>query len=70
MDLKTLKAINPSEYADAADGYRTMSDAAGAPRDRVDKHITKAMRQANEGEAATAALKKLNELSRNFHYTD
>ncbi|MFJ5026827.1 alpha/beta hydrolase [Streptomyces sp. NPDC088560] len=70
MDLKTLKAIDPSEYADAADGYRRMSDAAGAARDRVDKHITKTMRQANEGEAATAALKKLNELSQNFHYTE
>ncbi|MET8249632.1 alpha/beta hydrolase [Streptomyces sp. NPDC005202] len=69
MDLKTLKAINPSEYADAADGYRAVSDMADAAKDRIDKQITKAMQKANEGEAADAALKQLHKLSENFHYT-
>ncbi|WP_416958629.1 alpha/beta hydrolase [Streptomyces sp. Agncl-13] len=69
MDLGTLKAINPSEYAEAADGYRAVSDMADAAKDRVDKQITTDMRKANEGEAADAALKQLRKLSENFHYS-
>ncbi|WP_318203443.1 alpha/beta hydrolase [Streptomyces sp. SCL15-4] len=69
MDLKTLQKIKPSEYADAADGYRAISDAADAARERVDKDIAKAIREANEGEAADAAQRKLRQLSDNFHYT-
>jgi hypothetical protein len=68
MDLKTLQKIKPSEYAEAADGYRAISDAAEAARERVDKEITKAIREANEGEAADAAQRKLRQLSDNFHY--
>ncbi|MGV9994318.1 alpha/beta hydrolase [Streptomyces sp. NPDC003374] len=69
MDLKKLQAINPSEYADAADGYRAISDMADAAKGRIDKQITKVMQQANEGEAANAAQKQLAKLSHNFHYT-
>ncbi|MFI6205628.1 alpha/beta hydrolase [Streptomyces sp. NPDC051041] len=69
MDLKTLKAIDSSEYADAADGYRAVSDMADAARERIDQQITKAMQKANEGEGADAALKQLARLSENFHYT-
>ncbi|MEV5551596.1 alpha/beta hydrolase [Streptomyces sp. NPDC052309] len=69
MDLKALQALNPSEYADAADGYRAVSDMADAATERVDKQITKAMEKANEGGAADAAQKKLKTLSENFHYT-
>ncbi|QKW28014.1 hypothetical protein HUT11_19215 [Streptomyces seoulensis] len=69
MDLKKLQAINPSEYADAADGYRAISDMADAAKGRIDKQITKAMQQANEGEAANAARQQLTKLSQNFHYT-
>ncbi|MFF5305144.1 alpha/beta hydrolase [Streptomyces sp. NPDC013161] len=69
MDLNTLKAINPFEYADAADGYRAVSDMADAAKDRIDKQITADMHKANEGEAANAALKQLHKLSENFHYT-
>ncbi|WP_043496021.1 alpha/beta hydrolase [Streptomyces viridosporus] len=69
MDLKTLKALKPSEYAEAADGYRAVSDMADAARDRIDKQITKTMQKANEGEAADAAQKQLKKLSENFHYT-
>ncbi|MEU0602480.1 alpha/beta hydrolase [Streptomyces sp. NPDC006393] len=69
MDLKKLQAINPSEYADAADGYRAISDMADAAKDRIDKQITKVMQKANEGEAADAAQKQLAKLSQNFHYT-
>lgn len=70
MDLKALRAINPSGYADAADGYRAISDMADASKDRIDQQITKAMQKANEGEAADAALKQLHKLSENFHYTE
>ncbi|MFH9731395.1 alpha/beta hydrolase [Streptomyces sp. NPDC017260] len=69
MDLKALKALKPTEYAEAADGYRAVSDAADASRERIDKQITKAMNAANEGEAADAAQKQLKKLSENLHYT-
>lgn len=69
MDHLTLKALEPTEYADAADGYRAMNGMADAAKDRIDNQITAAMRKANEGEAADAALKQLRKLSENFHYT-
>ncbi|NUP18999.1 MAG: hypothetical protein HOZ81_23495 [Streptomyces sp.] len=69
MDLKTLKAIKPSEYTEAADGYRAVSDMADAAKNRIDKQITKVIQGANEGEAAEAALRQLKKLSENFHYT-
>jgi hypothetical protein len=68
MDHLTLKALKPTEYADAADGYRATSRMADAAMERIDKQITAAMRKANEGEAADAALKQLRKLSENFHY--
>ncbi|GAA2228567.1 alpha/beta hydrolase [Streptomyces nogalater] len=69
MDLQTLQKIKPSEYAEAADGYRAISETADAARERVDKDVAKAIREANEGEAADAAQRKLRQLSENFHYT-
>ncbi|MFF6880502.1 alpha/beta hydrolase [Streptomyces sp. NPDC012474] len=69
MDHLTLKALKPTEYAEAADGYRAISGMADAAKERIDKQITAAMRKANEGEAADAALKQLRKLSENFHYT-
>ncbi|MFD7060379.1 alpha/beta hydrolase [Streptomyces sp. NPDC059906] len=69
MDLSTLKAIKPAEYAEAADGYRAVSDVADAAGERVGKQITKAMDEANEGKAADAAQKQLKKLSENLHYT-
>ncbi|MFJ6073046.1 alpha/beta hydrolase [Streptomyces sp. NPDC093065] len=69
MDIKTLKALKPSEYSEAADGYRAISNTADAARERIDKQVTKAMRKANEGAAADAAQKQLTKLSENFHYT-
>ncbi|MCQ9184168.1 alpha/beta hydrolase family protein [Streptomyces sp. IBSBF 2953] len=69
MDHLTLKALKPTEYAEAADGYRAISGMADAAMNRIDKQITAAMQKANEGEAADAALKQLRKLSENFHYT-
>lgn len=68
MDLETLKALTPSEYAEAADGYRAVCDMADAARERIDKQISKSMRKANEGEAADAAQKQLKKVAGNFHY--
>ncbi|WP_261387008.1 alpha/beta hydrolase family protein [Streptomyces sp. BK340] len=66
MTLKTLKL---SEYSDAADGFRAVSDMASAAKDRIELQITVAMKKANEGEAAHAADGQLRELAKNFHYT-
>ncbi|MEU6183657.1 alpha/beta hydrolase [Streptomyces coeruleorubidus] len=68
MDLSTLKALKPNEYSQAADGYRSTSDMASAAKDRIDNQIAVAMRNSLKGEAATAAIKQLGELSKNFHY--
>ncbi|MFF0386022.1 alpha/beta hydrolase [Streptomyces sp. NPDC004286] len=69
MDYVTLKALKPSEYSDAADGFRAVSDMACAAKDRIDMQITRAMKKANEGEAADAADAELRGLAENFHYT-
>jgi hypothetical protein len=68
MDYTTLKALKPSEYSDAADGYRRTSDMASASKDRIENQIAAAMQKDNEGEALDAALKQLRELGENFHY--
>ncbi|MGW7527628.1 alpha/beta hydrolase [Streptomyces sp. NPDC054783] len=69
MDYKTLTALKPSEYSDAANGFRAVSDMADEAKERIGMHVIAAMKQANEGEAATAADGQLQELARNFHYT-
>ncbi|MGW7253944.1 alpha/beta hydrolase [Streptomyces sp. NPDC054834] len=68
MDLATLKALKPSEYSDAADGYRTTSDMAASAQDKIDNEVARAMRQSLKGEGATAAVEQLQALSQNFHY--
>jgi hypothetical protein len=68
MDLATLKALKPTEYSEAADGYRSTSDMASAAKDRIENQIVAAMRNSLKGEAATAAIKELGELGKNFHY--
>ncbi|WP_406201746.1 alpha/beta hydrolase family protein [Streptomyces europaeiscabiei] len=70
MDCKTLKDVKPTDYAEAADGYRAVSDMAGTAKERIDSQITTAMGKANEGEAADAAQGQLRKLSQNFHYTE
>ncbi|MFD8421336.1 alpha/beta hydrolase [Streptomyces sp. NPDC059466] len=68
MDLATLRAIKPTEFSEAADGYRGTSDMASAAKDRLDNQIAVAMRNSLKGEAATAAIGQLTELGKNFHY--
>ncbi|MGV9289741.1 alpha/beta hydrolase [Streptomyces sp. NPDC003719] len=68
MDLATLKALKPTEYSEAADGYRSTADMASAVKDRIDNQIAVAMRNQLKGKAATAAGTQLGGLSQNFHY--
>ncbi|MFI1168670.1 alpha/beta hydrolase [Streptomyces sp. NPDC020801] len=68
MDLATLKALDPREFLDATDGYRSTSDMAGAAKDRIENEISVAMRNSLRGEAATAAIGQLSQLGKNFHY--
>jgi len=68
MDLATLKALKPTEYSEAAAGYRSASEMAKAAKDRIEKQIVVAMRNSLEGKAAKAAVEELQELGDNFHY--
>lgn len=69
MDLATLKALKPSEFETAADGYRATGDMAGAAKDHIDSVVVAGMRKALSGEALDAAVRELGRLSANFHYT-
>ncbi|MFH9265195.1 alpha/beta hydrolase [Streptomyces sp. NPDC017546] len=69
MDLATLRAFKPSEYEEAADGYRTTGDMASEAKDAIDNRISVELRNQLEGDAAKAAVEELKSLSKNFHYT-
>lgn len=69
MDYATLKAFKPSEFEDAADGYRSMGNAAQAAKDHIENTVAAGMRKTLEGEAAEASQKQLRALAKNFHYT-
>ncbi|MEU2221855.1 alpha/beta hydrolase [Streptomyces sp. NPDC018347] len=68
MDLATLKALKPSEFEEAGDGYRAASEAASTAKDAVENRISAYLRNQLEGEAVDAALRELKELGRDFHY--
>ncbi|MER5850373.1 alpha/beta hydrolase [Streptomyces sp. NPDC002012] len=69
MDYATLKAFKPSEFEDAADGYRSMGNVAQAAKDHIENTVAAGMRKTLEGEAAEASQKQLQALAKNFHYT-
>ncbi|WP_167153195.1 alpha/beta hydrolase [Streptomyces sp. MBT27] len=69
MDLATLRKLKPYEFAEAADGYRAISDRAGASKDDLINRIVPGMREALTGEAATAAIGQIQQLVENFQYT-
>ncbi|MEV5682922.1 alpha/beta hydrolase [Streptomyces sp. NPDC052164] len=69
MDLATLNALKPSEFTQAADGYRATSDMAAASKDHLDNVVAAGMRGSLSGEAMDAALAELKKLAANFHYT-
>lgn len=68
MDYATLKALSPSRFEDAADGYRAVNAMACEAKDRVEQQISVRMRKTLGGEAARAALQQLREVGENFHY--
>ncbi|MYW98508.1 MULTISPECIES: alpha/beta hydrolase [unclassified Streptomyces] len=68
MDLATLKAFKPSEYEEAADGYRATGDMASEAKDAIDHRIGVGLRSEVKGDAAGAAHEQLKKLSNNFHY--
>ncbi|WP_329078969.1 alpha/beta hydrolase [Streptomyces niveus] len=68
--LTTLRDVKPAEFEQAADGYQAVGKAAHAAKDRITDQATVQMRGGElRGEALTAALKRLERLSDNFHYT-
>ncbi|WP_431774316.1 alpha/beta hydrolase [Streptomyces cucumeris] len=69
MDYSTLKSLKPSEFEDAARGYRTVSDMASQAKDDIEQQVTAGMRKSLEGDAVDTAVEQLWKLSNNFHYT-
>ncbi|MGO4430700.1 hypothetical protein AB4Z54_71020, partial [Streptomyces sp. MCAF7] len=69
MDYSTLKSLKPSEFEDAAGGYRTLGDMASQAKDDIEQQVTAGMRKSLKGEAVDEAVRKLRKLATNFHYT-
>ncbi|MBD3010164.1 hypothetical protein IEJ02_40535 [Streptomyces sp. 5-10] len=68
MDYATLTSLQPSEFEDAAGGYRTVSDMASQAQKDLEHQIAAKFQDTLEGEAATAAVRQLDKLAKNFHY--
>ncbi|GAA2256860.1 hypothetical protein GCM10010415_17610 [Streptomyces atrovirens] len=69
MDLATLKRLKPSEFEEAADGYRAAGDMADTAKDQIDRVVVPGMRKSLKGESLEAAVGELRKLSANFHYS-
>jgi uncharacterized protein YukE len=68
MDYPTLKTFRPSEYEEAADGYRSMGNVAQAAKEHVENTVATGMRKTLQGDAAEASQRQLRSLAKNFHY--
>ncbi len=55
LDFATLKAFKPSEFQDAADGFRSSSTMASAAKDTIDNQIARGSMQPAEGRSGEAA---------------
>ncbi|WP_330298376.1 alpha/beta hydrolase [Streptomyces sp. NBC_00503] len=69
MDYATLKALKPWEFAEAADGYQSVSAMADHAYGSAEGQITTRLRAGLSGVAVDAALEQLRGLAKNFHYT-
>lgn len=69
MDYATLKALKPSEFTEAADGYRSVSSMADHAYASAEQQITTRLRSGLSGKAVDAAVEQLQLLAKNFHYT-
>ncbi|AQU67875.1 alpha/beta hydrolase [Streptomyces niveus] len=63
-----LRDVRCAELEGAADGWGKASNRADAARDRIDKQLLAGLTEAQEGEAARAAVGRLRALERNFSY--
>ncbi|WP_190130805.1 alpha/beta hydrolase [Streptomyces mashuensis] len=68
MDLAALKGLEPDDFDHAADGYRGVSNTAGAVKESLENKIAAGMRKVLSGVAADAALKQLQELTKDYRY--
>ncbi|WP_030761465.1 alpha/beta hydrolase [Streptomyces sp. NRRL F-2664] len=69
MDYATLKALKPSEFTEAADGYRAVSSMADHAYASAESQIPTRLRAGLRGEAVDEAVVQLGLLAQNFHYT-
>ncbi|MDR3082892.1 MAG: alpha/beta hydrolase family protein, partial [Streptomyces sp.] len=68
LTWQQLRDLKLAELRDAADGWGDVSNRADAGRDRVSNEMTNTLAKTQKGEAAQAALGRLNRLDRNFEY--
>ncbi|MFE7114496.1 alpha/beta hydrolase [Streptomyces sp. NPDC057654] len=68
MDFAALKALKPSDFEDAADGYRAVSEMASQAKTELEDRTQARMREPLKGVAGDAALGQLHELAEDFHY--
>ncbi|MET9963535.1 alpha/beta hydrolase [Streptomyces sp. NPDC006326] len=68
MDYAALKALKPSEFTEAADGYKAVSDMADHGYGDAEGQISARLRAGLKGVAVEAALGSLRDLAKNFHY--
>ncbi|MFG2990159.1 alpha/beta hydrolase [Streptomyces sp. NPDC048257] len=69
MDYATLKALKPTEFTEAADGYQSVSAMADHAYGSTEGQISARLRAGLKGAAVTEALVQLRDLAQNFHYT-
>ncbi|MFD8863348.1 alpha/beta hydrolase [Streptomyces sp. NPDC059590] len=63
-----LRALDPAQFEEAADGWHKVSSNASASKDRLDNEINAKLRGALKGQGVGTALGRLERLSENFHY--
>ncbi|MFD5041325.1 alpha/beta hydrolase [Streptomyces sp. NPDC058377] len=68
VDYATLKALKPSDFENAADGYRKAGSMASQAKDDLYNQIIPGMQKSLRGEALDAAVRQLRDLSKNFQY--
>ncbi|MFF2021450.1 alpha/beta hydrolase [Streptomyces sp. NPDC058171] len=69
LTWQLLRDLDCGQLDGAADGWGAVSNSADAARDRVDNEMTGKVGKTQEGEAAGAAVKRLQRLSQNYAYT-
>ncbi|BAC72291.1 hypothetical protein AQJ43_26810 [Streptomyces avermitilis] len=68
LTWQQLRDLTLSGLDDAADGWVKVSHHADASAERVDAEMAGKLSKTQESESATAAIRRLQRLSRNYHY--